>query len=113
MKAIGFLLTVLMSVSVFARMEYMRGSGSAGSFCDGSSSGYWCVDNIKQQARRDAINRAEFDCRIRQGTAQPSYTASCGLEYCSPNYIPPSSPSQYVSCRSECNLGCEIKETQE
>jgi hypothetical protein len=110
MKTVIFLITVLMSVSVFARMETSRGSGSASGFCDGGSMGYWCVDNLKQQARRDAISRAELDCRIRNGQPQGSYMASCGFEYCSPGYIPPDASNQYVSCRSDCNLGCEIRE---
>jgi len=110
MKILGFLMSILMSVSVWATMQYSNGYGSASGFCDGSPSGYWCMDNVKQNARRDALSQAEMNCRIHNGTPQPSYTASCYSEYCSPFSIPTNAPSQWVSCRSDCSLGCEIKE---
>ena len=110
MKAFGILITVLMSVAALARTEYSSGTGFGSGYCGGSMGGPFCLDNLKQQARRDAVSRAELDCRVRGGTPQGSYTASCGFEYCSPSYIPPNAQNQYVSCRSECRLGCEMKD---
>ncbi len=110
MKILGLVIGVLMSVSAMATMQYSSGSGSANGFCDGSPSGYWCMDNVKNSARRDALNQADLNCRVHGGVTQPSYTASCYSEYCSPFSIPANAPSQFVTCRSDCSLGCDIKE---
>jgi hypothetical protein len=112
MKALGFLVCALMSVSALATVYTASGNGNASGFCDGSPSGYWCLDSIKQRARQDALNQADLNCHIHNGVTQPSYTASCYSEYCSPFSIPPNSPSQMVSCQSQCQIGCDVKETE-
>jgi hypothetical protein len=110
MKALGFLVCALMSVSAFATLYMATGSGSASGFCDGNS-GFWCMDSIKQRAHQDAVNQAQFNCSVHNGQAA-SYTASCYSEYCSPFSIPPNSPSQMVSCQSQCQLQCEVKDNE-
>lgn len=110
-----FTLATLISQVAFisgaeARVTSAYGSGYASGMCDGSPGNYFCFDNIKQQARRDAVNRAELDCRIRGGQAQGTYTASCSFEYCNPSFIPANAPSQFVNCRSDCSINCEFKD---
>ena len=112
MKALGFLACALMSVSVWATRYTASGNGRASGFCDGSASSYWCMDGLKQRARQDALNQADLNCRIHNGQTEPSYTASCYSEYCSPFSIPVNAPSQMVTCQSQCQIGCEVKETE-
>lgn len=110
MKALGFLICALISVSAGATQYIASGTGTASGFCDGSPSGYWCMDSVKQRARQDAINQAEFNCRVHNGQPEGAFTASCYPEYCSPFSIPMNAPAQMVSCRSDCNIRCEVKD---
>ncbi len=113
-KTLNFL-GILISLFCFgdisqARVTSAYGSGYASGMCDGSPGNYFCFDNIKQQARRDAVSRAELDCRIRGGQAQGTYSASCSFEFCNPSFVPSGSPAQFINCRSDCSINCEIKD---
>jgi hypothetical protein len=110
MKTLVVLVLVSLSAFVQARSVSVTGNGYATGFCDGSAANFFCFDNLKNQARRDAVSRAELDCRIRGGQAQPVYVMNCGFEYCNPSYIPANGPSQMVTCRTDCSVTCDIKE---
>lgn len=110
MKLTILLASLVLSLNLQAdTMIAVYGNGYSSGFCDGYNT-YFCVDSLKQTAQRDAISRADLDCRIRQGRTQPSYTARCSFEYCTPSYIPVNSPSQLVTCRSDCSINCEIED---
>lgn len=111
MKYAILLASLVLSLNLqAARTISVYGSGYYNGSCDGNNA-FFCVDSIKQNARRDALSRADLDCRImKNGKTQPSYTASCNYDYCTPAYIPMNAPSQYVTCRSECSISCEIED---
>ena len=103
--AFGFL-PAFADQDIESTITYITGYGSDSGFCDGNSGSYFCVDQIKRRAQQDATRDAEWTCQMRQGTAE-YFSAMCSDSW-SPNYIPPDSGQQYVSCRSNCSIRCII-----
>ncbi len=108
MRIFFLLCMTYISISAQASTVTVRGNGYSSNYCDGMNS-FWCVDSIKQTARRDALSRADFDCRMRGGQSH-TYSAYCSIDFCNPSYIPSNATLQYVTCRSDCSMDCEIKD---
>ena len=81
------------------------GLGHAVGYCQGGSSGYFCIDQIKRHARESARRYGEFSCRSHRGTPR-TFDAYCH-DFCTPFSIPSGSPAQYVTCDSTCTLTCD------
>jgi hypothetical protein len=94
--------TLLTALSV---VTYEYGSGQASSYCDGNS-GWYCLDQVKQRARQEAVRNAEWSCSAKRGQAD-ALLPNCN-DFCTPYSLPPSSPSQVVSCSSNCTIRCTI-----
>jgi hypothetical protein len=85
--------------------QYISGSGHASSFCQGGPMSYFCMDQVKDSSRRDAVRDATWTCQSRQGSAD-TFSATCN-DFCTPFSIP-EGQNQYVSCQSNCTIRCEI-----
>jgi hypothetical protein len=81
-------------------------SGTGFGMCDGSPSGYFCVQQIKQQAEDQAQNQALIQCQLQRGQLE-QFSGICN-DFCSPFNIPPGSRMQSVNCNANCTYRCDI-----
>jgi hypothetical protein len=84
---------------------WVQATGSSFGMCDGVGNTYFCVDDLKRRAEQDGQMNAQNQCFMQGGQAG---FGSCNT-FCTPNYIPPGSPSQMVNCHANCNTPCEIR----
>lgn len=84
--------------------RYFTGIGTYSAYC--TDTDYFCVDNVKRTARRYAEDDGAWQCRIQNGKVD--YIAPSCWDMCNPNYIPPGSGSTFVSCRSDCQVRCDL-----
>jgi hypothetical protein len=86
------------------RTETVFGNSTSFGFCGGAN-GYFCIDQLKMQAERDAGYQVNMSCQADRGQLQ-------GFAYCSTNcfpfYIPPNAPMQSANCSAQCNQTCII-----
>ncbi len=105
-----FYFVSIMIISTFAlaqsrqtlsRIGYSRG------FCDGQNQ-YFCIDQLKRDAERDAENSMYYECMAKNGYLE-SWSKRC-FNNCSPIFIPSDSNSVYVNCNSNCQVDCLIRD---
>jgi hypothetical protein len=80
--------------------------GNASGMCNGGVFANFCIDQLKDQAKRDGIRQAETSCSIDGGRLDP-YSGSCWGN-CSPMYIP-DNQSAFVTCSLSCDADCYIE----
>lgn len=86
--------------------EYIYTSGRGTGFCDGNGMSWYCYDQIKNQAKQEAVRNAHYSCSAKSGQLD-EYSAYCNY-FCSPFSIPQGDPTQYVQCSADCNSRCVI-----
>ncbi len=86
------------------RTEYIYSTGRSSGMCSGSM-GYYCLDQLKQSAQRDAVQNATWTCQSRKGKVT-SFSPSCS-DFCNPLSIP-QDQNVFASCQSDCNIQCQI-----
>ncbi len=86
--------------------EYIYSYGRGTGFCDGGPQSWFCMDRVKDDAKRDGVREAYYTCSRKDGRLD-DYSASCNY-HCSPFSIPQDAPTQYVSCSSSCTTRCVI-----
>jgi sugar-specific transcriptional regulator TrmB len=93
-------------VGARASVTYVYSSGRATGFCDGGPRGFFCIDQLKKNAKNDSLRDAEIRCSVQRGVLD-SMSATC-TDTCNPFSIPDGQLSQMVSCSSSCNTRCEL-----
>jgi hypothetical protein len=83
---------------------WIQGIGSSFGMCDGAGNTYFCVNDLKQRAEQDGQMDMQNRCYMQGG--QLGF-GNCD-SYCTPNYIPPGSPTQMVNCHANCSAPCQV-----
>jgi len=103
---LALLFVLTSNITLAKSIRVVTGSGQESGSCD-YRTGPSCISGIKFLAERKAEQNAQYTCeRTYRGKALV-HSRICSSN-CSPSYIPPYTPPAFVTCRSRCNMNCEI-----
>lgn len=80
--------------------------GNSSGMCNGGVLANYCIDQLKDQAKRDGIRQTETSCSIDGGRLD-RFSGNCWGN-CSPLYIP-DNQSAFVTCSLNCDADCYIE----
>jgi len=100
MMILGLLLS---TVPALAGEQYLTVTGNSSGFCQGGPMASFCIDQLGQQADREAQQQAQMQCEEMQGNVE--FGGNCN-HFCNPPMIIEAEQNAFVTCNSNCSVEC-------